>query len=121
MLGKATKNVGVPILAAVVICAIGGLVSAFASTTGILVALVPLAIPLATSGDVAGWALICALAVCASIVDVSPFSTVGATLVATAAEEDRPRMTSLLTRWGMAMVVIGPIALVGALVLPGMR
>ena len=44
----------------------------------------------------------------ASIVDVSPFSTVGATLVATAAEEDRPRMTSLLTRWGMSTVVAGP-------------
>ncbi len=119
LLGEAAKNVGVPILAALVICGIGGLVSAFASTTGILAALVPLAPPVVASGDISGWALICALAVCSSIVDVSPFSTVGATLVATADQEDRPRMTSLLTRWGMSMVVIGPIALVGILVLPG--
>jgi hypothetical protein len=28
-------------------------------------------------------------------------------------------VTSLLTRWGMSMVVIGPIVLVGILVLPG--
>jgi len=119
MLGEAARNVGVPILTALVICLIGALVSAFASTTGILAALIPLALPLAASGDVVGWALISALAVCASIVDVSPFSTVGATLVATAAEEDRPRMTSLLMRWGMSMVVAGPIVLVGVLVLPG--
>ncbi len=119
LLGEAAGNVGTPILAALVICMSGALVSAFASTTGILAALVPLALPLVASGDVAGWALISALAVCSSIVDVSPFSTVGAALIATAAEEDRPRMTSLLTRWGMSMVVLGPIVLVGILVLPG--
>jgi len=118
LLGEAARNVGVPIVTALVICLIGALVSAFASTTGILAALLPLAIPRVASGDVAGWALISALAVCSSIVDVSPFSTVGATLIATAAEDDRPRMTSLLMRWGMSMVVIGPIVLVGTLVLP---
>jgi Na+/H+ antiporter NhaD/arsenite permease-like protein len=119
LLGEAARNAGTPVLAALAICMIGALVSAFASTTGILAALVPLALPLVASGNVSGWALISALAVCSSIVDVSPFSTVGAALVATAAEEDRPRLTSLLTRWGMSMVVIGPIVLVGILVLPG--
>ena len=119
LLGEAARNAGVPLLAALVVCMVGALVSAFASTTGILAALVPLALPLVASGDVAGWALISALAVCSSIVDVSPFSTVGAALIATAAEEDRPRMTSLLTRWGLSLVVLGPVVLVGILVLPG--
>ena len=119
LLGETARNIGAPLLSALVICLIGGLVSAFASTTGILAALVPLAVPLAASGDVAGWAIICALAVCSSIVDVSPFSTVGATLAATSAAEDRPRVTMLLTRWGMSMVVLGPLVLVGILVLPG--
>jgi di/tricarboxylate transporter len=118
LLGEAARHVGAPLLTALVICFIAALVSAFASTTGILAALVPLALPLVASGDVAGWALISALAVCASIVDVSPFSTVGATLVATAAEEERPRMTSLLTRWGLSIVLIGPVVLVSILVLP---
>ena len=54
----------------------------------------------------------------ASLVDVSPFSTTGATLIASAHEDERARMTSLLTRWGMCMVVLGPVALVGILVLP---
>lgn len=120
MLGEGAKSVGAPIVAALAVCFIGGLVSAFASTTGILVALVPLALPLVASGDFAGGSLICALAVCSSIVDISPFSTVGATLVATAAQEDRPRMTSLLTWWGMSLVVVGPLVLVSTLVLPSL-
>jgi Na+/H+ antiporter NhaD/arsenite permease-like protein len=120
MLGEGAKSIGAPIVGALAVCFIGGLVSAFASTTGILVALVPLALPLTASGHFAGWSLICALAVCSSIVDVSPFSTVGATLVATAAPEDRPRMTSLLTWWGMSLVVVGPLLLVSALVLPSL-
>jgi len=31
---------------------------------------------------------------------------------------DRPRLTLMLTRWGLSMIVIGPIVLVSALVLP---
>lgn len=118
LLGKAASAVGTPLLAALVICAIGGLISAFASTTGMLAALVPLALPLVASGDIAGWAVIAALGVCSSIVDVSPFSTVGATFVATVDEDERPRITKLLTRWGLSMVVVGPLMLVGALVIP---
>jgi hypothetical protein len=118
LLGKAAAGAGTPLLAALVICAIGGLVSAFASTTGMLAALVPLALPLVASGDIAGWAVIAALGVCSSIVDVSPFSTVGATYVATVDEDERPRMAKLLTRWGLSMVVVGPLMLVGALVIP---
>ncbi|WP_026541997.1 SLC13 family permease [Paenarthrobacter nicotinovorans] len=118
LLGQAAGAVGTPLLAALVICAIGALVSAFASTTGMLAALVPLALPLVASGDVAGWAVIAALGVCSSIVDVSPFSTVGATFVATVDADERPRITRLLTRWGLSMVVAGPLLLVGALVLP---
>jgi di/tricarboxylate transporter len=110
LLGRAAMNIGTPLVAAWVICMIAGLVSAFASTTGILAALVPMAVPLATSGGVTGWALISAMGVCASIVDSSPFSTTGALLIASAAEDERPRLKSLLTRWGLSMVIVGPAA-----------
>ncbi|MBA4085913.1 MAG: C4-dicarboxylate ABC transporter [Kytococcus sp.] len=119
MLGESAAALGTPILAAFLLCVVAGLISAFASTTGMLAALVPLSLPLISEGGVPGWALICAIGVCASIVDVSPFSTVGATYVATAEAEDRPRLTSLLTRWGLAMVAVGPIALTLLLILPG--
>jgi di/tricarboxylate transporter len=108
LMGHAAMNVGTPLVAAFVICMIAGLVSAFASTAGILAALVPMAVPLATSGGVAGWALMCAMGVCASIVDASPFSTTGALIIASAAESERSRLKSLLMRWGLSMVVIGP-------------
>ena len=109
LMGHAAMNVGTPLVAAFVICMIAGLVSAFASTAGILAALVPMAVPLATSGGVAGWALMCAMGVCASIVDASPFSTTGALIVASAAEMERPRLKSWLMRWGLSMVVVGPL------------
>jgi di/tricarboxylate transporter len=117
LLGHAAMNVGTPLVAAFVICAIAGLVSAFASTTGILTALVPMAVPLATSGGVAGWALMSALGVCSAIVDASPFSTTGALIVASAADTERARLKSLLMRWGMSMVIVGPAAAVIVLAL----
>jgi Na+/H+ antiporter NhaD/arsenite permease-like protein len=120
MLGDAAKSVGSPLVSAFVLCLVGGLVSAFASTTGILAALVPLALPLIADGSLPGWALIAALGVCSAVVDVSPFSTLGATVVATAPEEQKSRLTRLLVRFGLSMVVVGPVLLVGGLVLPAM-
>ncbi|WP_375002595.1 SLC13 family permease [Aeromicrobium sp. CTD01-1L150] len=121
LLGEGATKLGTPIIAALLLCAAAGLVSAFASTTGMLAALVPLALPLIADGGIPGWALICAIGICASIVDVSPFSTVGATYVATTVDdEQRPRMTSLLTRWGLSMVVVGPVVLGLTLIVPGM-
>ncbi|SMX66052.1 Na+/H+ antiporter NhaD [Brevibacterium iodinum ATCC 49514] len=120
LLGEGAESIGSPLIAAFVLCIVGGLVSAFASTTGILAALVPLALPLIAAGGVPGWALIAALGVCSAVVDVSPFSTLGATVVATAPVEDKPRLTRILVKFGMSMVVIGPVALVGGLVVPAM-
>ena len=71
LFGQLATSIGVPLLSALFLCIVAGLVSAFASTTGMLAALVPLALPLIATGNIPGWALICAIAVCASIVDVS--------------------------------------------------
>jgi di/tricarboxylate transporter len=119
LLGHAAMTVGTPLVAAFIICMIAGLVSAFASTVGILAALIPMAVPLATSGGVVGWALMSAMGVCASIVDASPFSTTGALLVASAAEDERPRLKSLLMRWGLSLVIVGPLVAVFVLLLLG--
>lgn len=116
LLGRLAIDAGQPLVAAFVVCMIAALVSAFASTTGVLAALVPLAVPLALSGEVAGWALIAALGVSATVVDASPFSNTGATLVASAAEEDRPRLRRVLLRWGLSMVVMAPALLLPVLV-----
>ncbi|MDN5658115.1 SLC13 family permease [Brevibacterium sandarakinum] len=120
LLGEGAKAIGSPLIAALVLCVVGGLVSAFASTTGILAALVPLALPLIAAGGVPGWALIAALGVCSAVVDVSPFSTLGATVVATVPGDSKARLTRILVKFGMSMVIIGPIVLVGGLVVPAM-
>lgn len=117
MLGSAAMSVGSPYATAFVVCIVAGLVSAFASTAGILTALVPMSVPLAVSGGVEGWALMSLMGVCASIVDVSPFSTTGALVIAAGAEEDRPRLKSLLLRWAMSMVIVGPVIAVIVLML----
>ena len=58
-LGNQVALIGFPLLAALVICYIGAAVSAFASTTGILGALIPLAVPFLLAGHVGpvmpGW------------------------------------------------------------------
>ena len=119
MLGEAAMTLGSPYAAAFLIFVIAGLVSAFASTTGILTALVPMSVPLAMSGGVSGWALMSLMGVCAAIVDASPFSTTGALIVAAGAEDDRPRLTSFLTRWGLSMGLVGPVAAVVILMAMG--
>jgi di/tricarboxylate transporter len=119
LLNETANAVEPPVLTALALCVVAGLVSAFASTSGTLAALVTFAVPLAASGAVPGVAFICALAVCACLVDMCPFSPNGAAIIATSDEEERPRMISLLTRWGLSMIVLGPLVLGGSLVLLG--
>ena len=115
----AVSHLNSPLLIALLICVIGAVVSAFASTTGILGALVPLAVPFLLSGDVSSVAMIIALSLASSIVDSSPFSTSGALIVANTAEEDRDRVLSQLLRWGLAMIVAAPAMAWALFVLPG--
>lgn len=118
-LGDQVALIGVPIIAALVICYIGGAVSAFASTTGILGALIPLAVPFLLAGQVGAVGLITALAISASIVDSSPYSTSGALVVANTPEEQRDHVYKRLMAWGFSMVAVGPLVTAALLVLPG--
>jgi di/tricarboxylate transporter len=119
-LGEEVATVGTPLIAALVICFIGAAVSAFASTTGILGALIPLAVPFLTGTDAVGAVgLITALALSSSIVDSSPFSTSGALTVANTPEDRRDYVYKGLMRWGFSMVVIIPIVTWLIFVVPG--
>jgi di/tricarboxylate transporter len=118
-LGNQVALIGVPLLAALVICYIGAAVSAFASTTGILGALIPLAVPFLLAGYVGPVGLITALAISSSVVDSSPFSTSGALVVANTPEERREYVYQRLMRWGFSMVLIAPPVTWLLLVVPG--
>jgi di/tricarboxylate transporter len=108
-IGTRIAGLGDPLLAALLLCGVGAITSAFASSAGILAALVPLAAPLMAQGGVDTTGLVVALAVSATVVDSTPFSTVGALVVATAAEADRQRVYRGLLAWGAAMVLTAPI------------
>jgi di/tricarboxylate transporter len=119
-LGDNVASLGVPLIAALLICYIGGVVSAFASTTGILGALIPLAVPfLQGSNAVGAIGLVTALALSSSIVDSSPFSTSGALVVANSTEAERDRSFRALMIWGFSMVAAIPLVTWLVLVVPG--
>ena len=108
-LGGQVVGMGSPLFAALIICFIGAVVSAFASTTGIFGALIPLAVPFLLTGSVGEIGLIIALAISSSVVDSSPFFTSGAFVVANSPEDQRDRVFKQLMVWGISMVVIAPI------------
>ena len=118
-LGQQVASIGVPLLAALVVCYIGAVVSAFASTTAILATLIPLAVPLLLGGQVGVVGVVTALAISSSVVDSSPFSTSGALVVANAPEDHRDYVYRRLMRWGFSMVLIAPPVTWLLLVVPG--
>ncbi|MEO3868673.1 SLC13 family permease [Nonomuraea sp. B12E4] len=117
--GSSVAAIGIPLLVALLICYVGGVVSAFASTVGILGALVPLAVPLLGQGTLGPIAMIAALSVSSAIVDVSPFSTTGALLVANVRGMERDVFYRKLLTYGAVIVLVGPLSAWAVLVAPG--
>ncbi|MFJ2930266.1 SLC13 family permease [Streptomyces massasporeus] len=117
--GEGVGGIGVPLLAAVLLCYIGALVSAFASSVGIMGALIPLAVPFLERGEIGAIGMIAALAVSATVVDVSPFSTNGALVLAAAPDVDRERFFRQLMVYGGIVVAVVPAAAWLVMVVPG--
>jgi len=118
-IGASVAGVGSPVVSALLLCGVAALVSAFASSTGVIGAIVPLAIPLMAMGDLAPTGLLIAIALSATVVDASPFSSVGALVVASAPEADQRAMSRRLLVFGLAMIVVAPLVSVLLFVLPG--
>jgi di/tricarboxylate transporter len=118
-LGHLVTLIGAPLLAAIIICLIGAIVSAFASTTGILGALIPLAVPFLLAGEVGAIGLIIALSISSSVVDSSPFSTSGALVVANSPEAQNDKVFRGLMIWGFSMCAVAPTATWLLFVVPG--
>lgn len=117
--GNAVGDIGVPLLAAVLLCYIAAVISAFASSVGIMGALIPLAVPFLAQGEIGAVGMIAALAVSATVVDVSPFSTNGALVLAAAPDVDRERFFRQLMVYGGIVVAVVPAAVWLVLVVPG--
>jgi hypothetical protein len=108
-LGNSVANIGAPLLAALAVFFIAAIVSALASTTGILAALVPLAIPFLMTGQLWVAGVIAGLGISASVVDCSPFSTNGALMVAYSPEAKREKTYRHFLGWGGVTVLAAPL------------
>ncbi|MFJ8966473.1 SLC13 family permease [Lentzea sp. NPDC102401] len=112
-------GLGAPLLVALVLCVIVGVTSAFASSTAILTATIPMAIPLLLTGSLPVAGVVAAMAISTTIVDVSPFSTNGALVLANARGVDRNRFYRQVISYTCVIVALGPVAAWAVLVLPG--
>jgi hypothetical protein len=108
--GDSVAGLASPLLAALLLCFIGAVVSAFASSTAVLGSLIPLTVPFLQAGiGVNPVGFIGAMAVSSTIVDVSPFSTNGAIVLATAKNVDRDAFFRKLMGYGALVTVAAPI------------
>ncbi|WP_032388053.1 SLC13 family permease [Rhodococcoides fascians] len=117
--GDAVAGIGIPLLVALLLCYIGAIVSAFASSTAILGVTIPLAVPFLLAGEVGAIGVIVALSIASTIVDVSPFSTNGALVLANAQDIDRDVFYKRILKYSALVVVIGPLIAWAVLVVPG--
>jgi Na+/H+ antiporter NhaD/arsenite permease-like protein len=118
--GNWAAGLGTAVLGALILCYVGGVVSAFASSTALLPVIIPIAIPLIAHGGVSAGLFVAALAVSSTIVDVSPFSTNGALMLANRPDtiEEQTYYKQILT-YSVIVVLVGPLLVWAALVLPG--
>lgn len=108
-LGHSVAELASPLVAALLLCLIGAIVSAFASSTAVLGSLIPLAVPFLQAGTgINPIGFVAAMAVSSTIVDVSPFSTNGALVLANAKNIDRDVFFRQLLGYGALVTVVAP-------------
>lgn len=109
--GEAITQVGAPLIAALLLCYIGAIVSAFASSTGMLAATIPLAVPFLQESALGAVGVVTAIAIATTVVDASPLSTNGALILANAQNVDRDVLFRKLLAYGAVVVVLAaPLA-----------
>lgn len=103
------ESLGNGSIAALVTSYVVGMVSAFASTTGTLGVISPVITPIALDPMLTPIGVITAVAISSSVVDVSPMSTSGALLMASAQPKDERMFFRALLLWAIAMIAVVPL------------
>jgi len=110
--GHSVAGLTSPLVAALLLCFVGAVVSAFASSTAVLGSLIPLAVPfLQGDSGVSAIGFIAAMAVSSTIVDVSPFSTNGALVLANARGVNRDVFFRQLMIYGGIVTLVAPFVM----------
>ena len=118
--GDWAAGLGVAAIGALILCYVGGVVSAFASSAALLPVIIPIAVPLIEDGGINAALFVASLAIASTIVDVSPFSTNGALMLANRPDSigEQVYYRQILV-YSVVVVVLGPLLVWAALVLPG--
>ena len=118
--GTWAAGLGAVVVGALVLCYVGGVVSAFASSTALLPVIIPIAIPLVEQGGISAGLFVAALVVSSTIVDVSPFSTNGALMLANRPDTitEQAYYKQILV-YAVVVTLAGPLLVWAALVAPG--
>ena len=117
--GESVTSIGAPLLVALLLAYIGAVVSAFASSTAIIGVAISLAVPFLLAGEIGAVGVVVALSVASTIVDVSPFSTNGALVLANAQDVDRDRFYKQILGYSGVVVLVGPLIAWLVFVVPG--
>jgi di/tricarboxylate transporter len=98
-----------PLVAALAASYVGGVISAFASTAGILGVAIPLAGSVLQDPSIPALGAVSAVAIASAIVDVSPFSTNGALLLANVQNVDTRAFFRQLLLWAAIVTLVMPL------------
>lgn len=107
--GKLITTGGNELFAALAASYIGGLISAFAATAGVLGASIPLAVPILHGSALPVMGVVSAIAISSSIVDISPLSTNGALLLANQRTTEERVFFRQLLLYAVGVVAVAPV------------
>jgi di/tricarboxylate transporter len=101
-------SIGSALLGALLLCYMAGIVSALASSIATIGVGLSIAAPLLQTGELPAIGFAAAIAIASTVVDVSPFSTNGAMVLANVAASERDRYFKQMLIYSGVIVVAGP-------------
>jgi len=120
-LGDAAMELPSVMLTALILLLAVGLLSCIGSSFGLILIALPLAEPLMSSGQLPPAAFVIALSFCATVVDVSPFSSNGVLVLSSAQVEDKQRFQRQMLVYSGYVCGVGALLAWGLLILPAGR
>ncbi|WP_291473958.1 SLC13 family permease [Corynebacterium sp.] len=104
------SSMGAPMIGLLLLCYLSGVVSALASSIATIGIAITMAAPFLVNGDLPVAGAAAAIAVAATVVDVSPFSTNGAMVLANVDAEHRDTFFRQMLVYSGVVVAVGPLA-----------
>ncbi|MGC3904939.1 SLC13 family permease [Corynebacterium variabile] len=104
------SSMGAPMIGLLLLCYLSGVVSALASSIATIGIAITMAAPFLVNGDLPVAGAAAAIAVAATVVDVSPFSTNGAMVLANVDAEHRDKFFRQMLVYSGVVMAVGPLA-----------